>query len=73
MLAVPFLLLKGLKDYTDIFSVKDTSVLLLNRPFDYTIKTEGKDPLYKPLYNFFKEELKVFQDYLDDSVIKGWI
>ena len=48
-----------LKNYTNIFSVKDTNVLLLNEFFDHVIKTEEKDSLYEPLYNLSKKELKV--------------
>ena len=73
VLTIPFTPLEGLKDYTDVFSVEDTSILLLNRPFDHAIETEGKDPLYGPLYNLSEGELKVLWDYLDDAVTKGWI
>ena len=59
VLTVPFTLLEGLKNYADVFSVEDAGVLLLNRPFDHAIKTEGKDPLYGPLYNLSEGELKV--------------
>ena len=73
MLTIPFTLSKGLEDYTDVFSVEDASVLLSNRPFNHAIETEGKDPLYGPLYNLSEGELKVLQDYLDNTVTKGWI
>ena len=73
VLTVPFTPPEGLEDYADVFSVEDTGVLLLNGPFNYAIKTEGKDPLYRPLYNLSEGELKVLQDYLDDAVMKGWI
>ena len=73
MLTVPFTPLEGLEDYADVFSVKDAGVLPLNGPFNHAIKTEGKDPLYGPLYNLSEGELKVLWDYLDDAVTKGWI
>ena len=73
VLTVPFTPLKGLKNYADVFSVKDVDVLLLNGPFDHAIETEEKDPLYKPLYNLSEGELKVLWDYLDNAVMKRWI
>ena len=73
MLIIPFTPLKGLENYADIFFVEDADVLLLNRPFNHAIKTKEKDPLYELLYNLSEEELKVLQDYLDNTVMKGWI
>ena len=73
VLTVSFTSLKRLKNYIDIFSVKDTSVLLLNRPFNHAIKTKEKDSSYELLNNLSEEELKVLQNYLDNTVTKGWI
>ena len=64
------MLLKRLKNYTDVFFVKDISVLSLNKLFDHVIKIKEKDPLYELLYNFSEEELKVLQNYLDNVVMK---
>ena len=59
MLIISFMLMKRLKNYADIFFVKDTNVLSLNELFNYVIKIKEKDSLYEPLYNLSEEELKV--------------
>ena len=65
--------LKRLKNYINIFFVKDISILLLNRPFNYIIKIKEKDLLYKLLYNLSEKELKILQNYLNNTVMKKWI
>ena len=44
-----------LNNYINIFNKESAGKLLLNHLKDYIIKINGKNPLYKPLYNFLLE------------------
>ena len=42
-----------LNNYINIFNKEFAGELPPNYPKDYIIKINGRDPLYKPLYNLF--------------------
>ena len=62
-----------LNDYINIFNKKSTGELSPNRLGDHTIKTNNKNPLYRPLYNLSARELEVLHQYLNKSLEKRWI
>ena len=59
-----------LNNYINIFNKEFTGKLLFNHLEDYIIKIDGKDLLYKPLYNLFTRKLKVLHQYLDEILEK---
>ena len=62
-----------LSNYTDIFNKEFTGELPFNHPGNHAIKTDGKDLLYKPLYNLFTRKLEVLHQYLNEILEKRWI
>ena len=63
-----------LKDFGDVFSEREASVLSKDMDVEHAIDLEpGKQPPYRPIYNLSEKELKVLREYLDSSMAKGWI
>ena len=55
-----------LSNYINIFNKEFAGELPPNYLKDYIIEINGKDSLYRPLYNLFIIELEVFYQYLDE-------
>jgi len=67
-------LLTVYSDYSDVFSADEAGVLVENSEHDHAIETEeGKTPPHLPIYNLSQKELKVLCEYLDSTLLKGWI
>ena len=60
------------KAFEDIFSNKKAVLLPEVGRAEYTIETTGK-PLFGLLYSLSEIQLKALQEYLKDSLAKGWI
>ena len=62
-------LLEAYKDYIDIFNEKEARLLPDHSLYKLAIKLiKGKQPLFGPLYNLLKAELKVLREYLDKNL-----
>ena len=62
-----------LNNYINIFNKEFASKLLFNYPRNHAIKINGKNPLYRPLYNLFIRELEMLHQYLNKILEKKWI
>jgi transposase InsO family protein len=63
-----------LKDFEDVFSEQEASVLADDMEVEHAIDLEpGKQPPYRAIYNLSEKELKILRDYLDSALAKGWI
>ena len=60
-----------LNNYINIFNKEFASELPLNYLKNNIIKINSKDPLYRPLYNFFIKKLEVLHQYLNKNLKKG--
>ena len=60
-----------LNNYINIFNKKFASKLLFTYLKNYIIKINGKNPLYRPLYNLFIKKLEVFHQYLNKTLKKN--
>ena len=59
-----------LKEYKDIFLLKEVSQLLLYKNYDYIIKTIAK-LLFNLLYNLFNIELIALKIYFNKALAKN--
>ena len=55
-------------EYVDIFSKTDTNMLLVSRPYDYSIDLKGRQLPYRLIYNLLEKKLKTLCKYLQDSL-----
>ena len=60
---------KELREYKDVFSIKEVGKLSLYKGRDYTIKTTLKPP-FSLLYNLSNTELTALRNYLDNALAK---
>ena len=60
-------------DYTDVFFKENAEKLPEHEEGDHVIELNEQDSLFGPLYNLLSSELKTFQEYLDNALMKGWI
>jgi hypothetical protein len=68
------LLPEELKDYADVFSLKEAEKLSPHRNYDYNIRLqEDKTPPFKPLYLMFHNELIALKKWLKENLRKGFI
>jgi hypothetical protein len=64
------------RDYTYIFSKKESDLLPPYRLYDHKIELESdgeKSLKYSPLYKILVEELEIVKKYLTDNLSKGFI
>jgi hypothetical protein len=64
------------RDYTYIFSKKESDLLPPYRSYDYKIELESdseKSLKYNSLYKISVEELEIVKEYLTDNLSKGFI
>ena len=64
-------LLKKYAEYENVFSVKNTDILLSHKVTDHTINLNKRESLYDLLYNLFNTELEVLRTYLNNILVKG--
>ena len=60
-------------DFHDVFSKDNAQKLPEHGPQDHAIDTEGKQPLFGPIYNLSLTELQILREYLDEYLAKGFI
>ena len=60
-------------DFHDVFSKDNAQKLPKYGPQDHAIDTEGKQPLFGPIYNLSSTELQILREYLDEYLAKGFI
>jgi hypothetical protein len=63
------ILLIELKEYKDVFSIKNVDILLLHEEHDHAIKITVESS-YDLLYNLSNTELATLRQYLDDVLMK---
>ena len=57
-----------------MFDTSKVSILPLYKSTNYSIKIiEGKEPLYRPLYNLLESELRVLREYIKENLTSGRI
>ena len=62
------------KDYSDVFSDKDASILSKFSQYEHSIKLMSEQKLpYELLYALSEWELVVLWEYLNTALVKGWI
>ena len=60
----------GLEDFSDITSVKITTILIEYNISDYRINLkEGKVPLFSIIYPLSEKELEIFREYIEYVII----
>jgi len=62
-------LLIELKEYKDVFLIKNVNKLLLHEIYDHAIETTAKSS-YESLYNLLNTELTILRQYLNDVLAK---
>lgn len=68
------LLLPELRDFEDVFSLKEANKLPLHRLYNYDIKLiEGKTPLFRLLYAISCTKLQALKAWLEENLKKGFI
>jgi len=65
-------LLIELKEYKDVFLIKNVNKLLLHENHNHAIEITAKLS-YESLYNLLNTELVILRQYLDDVLAKEWI
>ncbi len=65
-------LLIELKEYKDVFLIKNVNKLLLHEIYDHAIEITAKSS-YESLYNLLNTELTILRQYLNDVLAKEWI
>ncbi len=65
-------LLVELKEYKDVFSIKNVNKLLLHEDHDHAIEITA-DSSYESLYNLLNTELATLRQYLNNVLAKEWI
>ena len=62
-------------EYADVFEEKNTETLPPHRPnIDHEIPLiPGAKPVFGPIYNLSKTELRYLKDYIDQMLARGWI
>ncbi len=61
-------------DFEDVFSIDNAGHLPLNEDHDHAIDLiNGKQPPYEPIYSLSKNELSIFQTYIDKNLAHGFI
>ncbi len=65
-------LLIELKEYKDVFLIKNVDKLLLHENHDHAIEITAKSS-YESLYNLLNTELTILRQYLNDVLAKEWI
>ncbi len=62
-------LLIELKEYKDVFLIKNVNKLLLHEIYDHAIEITAKSS-YESLYNLLNTELTILRQYLNDVLAK---
>ncbi len=62
-------LLIELKEYKDVFLIKNVDKLLLHENYDHAIEITAKSS-YESLYNLLNTELTILRQYLNDVLAK---
>ncbi len=65
-------LLVELKEYENVFLIKNTDKLSLHKDHDHAIEITAESS-YKSLYNLLNTELTTLRQYLNDVLAKEWI
>ncbi len=65
-------LLVELKEYENVFLMKNTDKLSLHKDHDHAIEITAESS-YKSLYNLLNTELTTLRQYLNDVLAKEWI
>ena len=63
-------LFKKLREYKDVFSIKEVGRLSLYKGRNYTIKTTLEPP-FGLLYNLSNTKLAALRSYLNNALVKG--
>ncbi len=61
-----------MKEYEDVFLIKNADKLSLHEEHDYAIKITAKS-LYESLYNLLNTKLVTLKQYLNNVLAKEWI
>ena len=67
---VALIILYEVTVYTDVFFKENTGKFSEHGGDDYIINLNEQDSLFEFLYNLLSSELKIFQEYLDDALMK---
>ena len=67
------MLSRELADFQNVVIIKKELILFLYKLAMHYINIKNQKILYKPFYNLFFYELRVLCEYLNDTLIKGWI
>jgi hypothetical protein len=62
------------RGYTQVFSEADSESMPSHGPQDLAIElTDGRQPLWGPIYNLSEKELDTLRSYLEVQLKRGWI
>jgi Reverse transcriptase (RNA-dependent DNA polymerase)/RNase H-like domain found in reverse transcriptase/Integrase zinc binding domain/Chromo (CHRromatin Organisation MOdifier) domain len=62
------------RDFAEVFSTKAAGMLPDHHTMEHRIELEsGSQPPYGPIYALSEKELEVLREYLESSLVKGWI
>ena len=59
--------------YIEAYNTRNIKILSKLKEIDYTIKLNRNNPLYSLIYSLSNQELGKLQNYLDNTIEKGWI